>query len=63
MNTLLNLLFAATVLLIQSVIIYCLWDDVMVKFFNVQDVTFWDSLLISILAGTLFKSYVSLKSE
>lgn len=51
------------VLLIQPLIIYCLWDDVMVKFFDLQDVTFWDSVWISILASVLFKSSTSAKSE
>lgn len=51
------------VLLIQPLIIYCLWDDVMVKFFDLQDVTFWDSVWISILASALFKSSASAKSE
>lgn len=47
------------VLLIQPLLIYCLWDDVMVKFFNLQDVTFWDSVWISILANVLFKNSTS----
>lgn len=44
------------VLLIAPTIIYCLWDDVMVKFFNLPDVTFLDSVWISILSSVLFKS-------
>ena len=51
------------ILLVQPFIIYCLWDDVMVKFFNLQDVTFLDSVWISILASVLFKSSTSAKSE
>lgn len=43
------------VFLIQPAIIYCLWDDVMVKFFDLRDVTFTDSIWISILANTLFE--------
>ena len=49
-------LFTAVVLiLVYSTIIYCLWDDVMVKFFNLPDVTFLDSVWISILSSLLFK--------
>lgn len=51
------------ILLVQPFIIYCLWDDVMVKFFDLQDVTFWDSVWISILASVLLKSSTSSKSE
>lgn len=53
------LIYIAVVLLIAPTIIYCLWDDVMVKFFNVQDVTFADSIWISILSSVLFKSSYS----
>lgn len=51
------------VLLINPLIIYCLWDDVMVKFFNTPDVTFWDSVWISILAAVLFKGNTSSSSN
>lgn len=51
------LLLVVVVLLLQPLIIYALWDDVMVKFFDLKDVTFWDSVWISILANILFKSY------
>ncbi|AUR86271.1 TMhelix containing protein [Vibrio phage 1.084.O._10N.261.49.F5] len=44
------------VVLIQPLIIYCLWDDTFVKFFGLQDVTFLDSLWISIISSCLFKS-------
>lgn len=53
------LIYIAVVLLIAPTIIYCLWDDVMVKFFNVQDVTFSDSIWISILSSVLFKTSYS----
>ena len=60
MDTLLSmtggLIFLAMVFLIQPTIIYCLWDDVMVKFFGLQDVSFTDSLWISILFSVLFKN-------
>jgi len=60
MDTLLKmsggLLFIAMVFLIQPTIIYCLWDDVMVKFFGLQDVSFTDSIWISILFSVLFKN-------
>ncbi len=46
----------AIICLIAPTIIYCLWDDVMVKFFNLPDVTFLDSIWISILSSVLFKS-------
>ncbi len=46
----------AVILLVSPTIIYCLWDDVMVKFFNLPDVTFLDSVWISILSSVLFKS-------
>lgn len=45
------------ILLIQPFIIYILWDDTFVKFFGVQDVTFVDSIFISIICSALFKSY------
>lgn len=51
-----GLLFIAMVFLIQPAIIYCLWDDVMVKFFGLQDVSFTDSIWISILFSVLFKN-------
>lgn len=51
--------FIILVLLIQPTIIYVLWDDTFVKFFGVQDVTFMDSVWISIITSTLFKSPVS----
>lgn len=44
------------VCLVQPLFIYCLWDETMVKFFHVQDVTFWDSVWISIICNVLFKS-------
>ena len=53
------IIYIAVVLLIAPTIIYCLWDDVMVKFFEVQDVTFADSIWISILSSVLFKSSYS----
>lgn len=53
------LILFIVVLLISPTIIYCLWDDVMVKFFNLPDVTFLDSVWISILTTVLFKSSVS----
>lgn len=53
------LILFMVVLLISPTIIYCLWDDVMVKFFNLPDVTFIDSVWISILSTVLFKSTVS----
>ena len=53
------LILFIVVLLISPTIIYCLWDDVMVKFFNLPDVTFLDSEWISILTTVLFKSSVS----
>lgn len=53
------LLYTLVVLLIAPTIIYCLWDDVMVKFFGLQDVTFADSIWISILSSVLFKSSYS----
>lgn len=53
------LLYILVVLLITPTIIYCLWDDVMVKFFGLQDVTFADSVWISILSSVLFKSSYS----
>lgn len=53
------LLYILVVLLIAPTIIYCLWDDVMVKFFGLQDVTFADSIWISILSSVLFKSSYS----
>lgn len=55
------LFLVVMVLLVQPFIIYCLWDDVMVKFFDLQDVTFLDSVWISILASVLFKSSTSSK--
>lgn len=42
-------------LLVQSLIIYCLWDDTFVKFFEIKDVTFMDSVWISIICSCLFK--------
>lgn len=53
------LLYVLVVILIAPTIIYCLWDDVMVKFFGLQDVTFADSIWISILSSVLFKSSYS----
>jgi len=50
------LITVMAILLICPTIIYCLWDDVMVKFFNLPDVTFLDSIWISILSSVLFKS-------
>lgn len=50
------LITVIAVFLICPTIIYCLWDDVMVKFFNLPDVTFLDSIWISILSSVLFKS-------
>ena len=44
------------ILLIQPFIIYALWDDTFVKFFEVPDVTFVDSIFISIICSCLFKS-------
>ena len=55
------LILIIVVILISPTIIYCLWDDVMVKFFNLPDVTFLDSVWISILSTVLFKSTVSSK--
>ncbi|AGH32261.1 hypothetical protein VPHG_00198 [Vibrio phage 11895-B1] len=52
-------LLFVVILLIQPLIIYCLWDDVMVKFFSLQDVTFYDSIWISILFSVLFKNYTT----
>lgn len=43
--------------LLQAAVVYALWDDTMVKFFNVEDVTFMDSIWISIISSALFKSY------
>ena len=48
--------FAIVVFTIQATIIFCLWDDVMVKFFDLQEVTFMDSVWISLLFSCLFKS-------
>jgi hypothetical protein len=45
-----------TIFLINPLIIWGLWDNVMVKYFNLQDVTFVDSIFISILANVLFKN-------
>ena len=50
------LITVMAILLICPTIIYCLWDDVMVKFFSLPDVTFLDSIWISILSSVLFKS-------
>lgn len=50
------LITVMVIFLICPTIIYCLWDDVMVKFFNLPDVTFLDSIWISILSSVLFKS-------
>lgn len=64
MGTLLGWLFLIVVLvLVQPTLIYWLWDDVMVKFFGLQDVTFMDSVWISILTSVLFKSTANSKSE
>lgn len=51
------LFLVVAVFLIQPLIIYALWDDVMVKFFDLKDVTFYDSIWISMLTSVLFKSY------
>ena len=56
------LLIVVVLVLVYPTIIYCLWDDVMVKFFNLPDVTFLDSVWISILSSVLFKS-ISVKSN
>ena len=57
------LLLVVGILVIQPIIIYCLWDDVMVKFFQLQDVTFYDSIWISVLSSVLFKSTSSNDSK
>lgn len=43
------------VCLVNPLIIYCLWDDTMVKFFEVKDVTFVDSFWISWISAAVFK--------
>lgn len=53
------LFLIAVVLVIQPLVIFCLWDDVMVKFFDLRDVTFMDSVWISMLFSCLFKSLSS----
>lgn len=53
------IVFIILVLLIQPAVIYCLWDDTFVKFFGVQDVTFMDSVWISIITSVMFKSSVN----
>ena len=57
------LLLVVGILVIQPIIIYCLWDDVMVKFFQLQDVTFYESIWISVLSSVLFKSTSSNDSK
>lgn len=63
MRFLTGLLFILGFLLLQTTIIYCLWDDVMVKFFGTPDVTFLDSIWISILSSLLFKNTINKKGE
>tara|TARA_Y100001956_G_C4007747_1_gene136312 strand:+ start:351 stop:560 length:210 start_codon:yes stop_codon:yes gene_type:complete len=53
------ILLVAVAFIIQPLIIFCLWDDVMVKFFDLQDVTFMDSIWISLLFSCLFKGNLS----
>lgn len=57
------ILLFVLVLLIQPTIIYYLWDDTFVKFFGVQDVTFMDSVWISIISSVLFKSSTTNSSK
>jgi len=57
------LVFVALVFLIQPTIIYCLWDDTFVKFLGVQDVTFTDSVWISLICSALFKGNYSGSSK
>lgn len=47
---------AILMVLLKAFFIYALWDDVMVKFFGVADVTFVDSIMIAVLSTVLFKS-------
>lgn len=51
------------VLLIQPLIIYCLWDDTLVKFFDIKDVTFMDSVWISIICSCMFKGSYSVSKS
>ncbi len=57
------ILLGVLTFLIQPLIIFCLWDDVMVKFFDLQDVTFVDSIWISFLFSCLFKSNLSCSNK
>lgn len=55
--------FSILVVLIQTLIIYALWDDTFVKFFGIQDVTFEDAFWISTITSVMFKSCGSSLSE
>ena len=40
---------------LQSFFIWCFWDDIMVDIFNVNDITYWQAVLLAWIPMLVFK--------